>query len=426
VSFDTQVEHRERGLRDVRASYVPHRAAEEADGCVVLVEDVTESRDAERALRDANRRKDEFLATLAHELRNPLAPIRNAVHFMKIRGHADAALENARDIIDRQVRQMARLVDDLLDVSRISRGRIELQREPINLTIALENAVEACRPAIEQAGHSLALDLGDRDLYVDADLVRLSQVFANLLNNAAKYTPSGGRISLSAQRHDGRAVVTVADDGIGIPPEMLEQIFEMFVQVDSSLARSHGGLGIGLTLAKQLVQLHGGHIEARSEGTGRGSAFVVTLPLRAPASVAREAGPEAERRAGPRPLRILIADDNVDSAESLSVLLRSMRHETAVAYDGRQALEAYGTFRPDVAILDIGMPQLDGYSLARAIRAIDEGSACVLIALTGWGHAQDKQRALDAGFDEHLTKPVDPAVLLALIAAERAVRARSP
>jgi signal transduction histidine kinase/CheY-like chemotaxis protein len=376
-------------------------------------------RDSARRLEEADRRKDHFLATLAHELRNPLAPIRNALHFMQLRGSRDPDMQNARDMIDRQVRQMVRLVDDLMEVSRITLGQIQLQSEPVSLAIIITNAVEVSHPLIDSARHRLLVELPDETLYVEGDSTRLSQVLQNLLNNAAKYTPPGGQISLRAERDGEFAVIRVRDTGIGIPPAMLDRVFEMFTQVDRSSALAQGGLGIGLALAQQLTQMHGGRIEVTSAGEGRGSEFSVRLPLcPSPESSALE--PD---RAGsayhPERRRVLLADDNVDGAESLRLNLEIQGHEVRVAFDGAAALDLADDFRPEIMVLDLGMPKLDGLEVCRRVRAREWGDEVTIIALTGWGQEQDRRRTLEAGFDHHLVKPVEPQALARLISEVR-------
>jgi signal transduction histidine kinase/ActR/RegA family two-component response regulator len=379
--------------------------------------DLIERLRAEEALKDADRRKDEWLAMLAHELRNPLAPIGNAVQFLRLEGPTDPDLQNARDIIERQLRQMTRLVDDLLDVSRITRGKLTLRQEPVSLGAVLTNAVESSRPLIEAAGHDLAVSLPPEPILVEADPTRLAQAFLNLLNNAAKYTPQGGRIGLSAERQGGVAVVRVRDTGIGIPALMLPHIFDLFTQVDRSLERSQGGLGIGLTLVKRLVEMHGGGVEARSEGPDQGSEFVVRLPVIVmPAVPSPQPSLGGERAAVAAKLRILLVDDNRDAAESLGLLFQVKGHDVRIAHDGVAGLEAAASFRPDVALLDIGMPRLNGYDLARRLRGQAWGQGLVLIALTGWGQEDDRRRTQEAGFDHHLVKPVDPDALQELLA----------
>ncbi|WP_051361698.1 GAF domain-containing protein [Solimonas soli] len=377
-----------------------------------------EQRKAELALFEANRRKDEFLAMLAHELRNPLAPIRNSLALLAREGGDPSVFSHARDILDRQTRHLVRLVDDLLDVSRITQNKLELRRERIDLADAIASAIETCTPAIDEAGHRLHLDLPDEPLPVDADPVRLAQVFANLLNNAAKYSERGGDITVSARRDGDSVSVSVRDTGVGIPPELLSRIFDMFVQGDHSLERARGGLGIGLTLVQRLVQMHGGSVTVHSAGAQRGSTFSVRMPLASTPITIAAAGTGAgrHRAAGhAQQLRVLIADDNEDAASSLAEILELGGHETRIAHDGQAAVELAEAFRPDVALLDLGMPRLNGYDAARRIRARQPGVR--LIALTGWSHAQDRARSHDAGFDHHLVKPVDLGVLQDVLGA---------
>jgi two-component system CheB/CheR fusion protein len=383
---------------------------------VGICADATERKRAEEALREADRRKDEFLATLAHELRNPLAPIRNAAQVLKLATAGDAQLAWSRDVIERQAAHMARLLDDLLDVSRITRNRLELRPTRIGLAAVIDIAVETSRPMIEAREHDFAITLPDTPAFLDADPVRLAQVFSNLLNNAAKYTESRGRIRLVARREDDTAVVEVSDTGIGIPPAMLPQMFRMFAQSEDALVRSNGGLGIGLALSKGLVEMHGGTIEATSDGPGAGSTFTVRLPLaREPVIV--EEQPAAPAAAASPARRILIVDDLRDGAESMAMLLRAHGHEVQLAFDGEDGIAAAEAFRPDVVLLDIGMPKVNGYEACRRIRAQPWGRALRLVALTGWGQEDDRQRTRAAGFDSHLVKPVEPAELLALLNA---------
>ncbi len=380
--------------------------------------DITDRRRAEEQLRESDRRKDEFLATLAHELRNPLAPIRNAVQYMHRPDATGPALKNAREIIDRQVRHMVRLVDDLLEVSRITSGRIELEREHVSLDIVVANAVEASQPAIQAGHHHLEVSLPAAPVYLDADLTRLAQVLLNLLNNAAKYTPPQGRIALTATQHDDWVSISVCDNGIGIPAEQLPRIFELFVQLPRNAHHARGGLGIGLTLARQLTRLHGGELEARSGGPGRGSEFIVQLPV-APAPAGDVPGPGEEVKPEAQRERLLIVDDNVDAADALRMNLEQAGYTVEVAHTGAEAMAAFRAMRPEVVVLDLGLPDLSGVDVARAIRGRPEGRDVVLIALTGWGRDEDRARTAEAGFDEHLTKPVDALVLLQVIAMHR-------
>ena len=384
--------------------------------------DITERKRQEEALREADRRKDEFLATLAHELRNPLAPIRNAVQYLRMKQPSDPELQNARDIIDRQVQQMTRLVDDLLDVSRISQGKINLQKQRVSLALVVSGAVEASRPWVEAHGHHLTVKMLPHPVYVEGDPTRLEQVFLNLLNNAAKYTPKGGQIVLIGQRQGSDMVVSVRDNGVGIPADKLPGLFEMFSQVEGSLSRSQGGLGIGLHLVKRLVEMHGGSITAHSDGPGKGSEFVVRLPVLVEARGPLTPTEKDETAVLKSSLRILIVDDNKDGADSLGMMLRLMGNDTRTAYDGEEAVSAAGEFRPDVALLDIGLPKLNGYEACRRIREQPWGKQMVLIAVTGWGQDEDRHRSHKAGFDNHMVKPVDPQALMKRLAELQRVR----
>ena len=387
--------------------------------------DITQRKQDEEALKEADHRKDKFLATLAHELRNPLAPIRNALQVMRLAGSDRDLMEQARSMMDRQLDQMVRLIDDLLDVSRISTGKLALRKERVELAAVITNAVDTARPVIEAACHELIIKLTPQPVFLDADPMRLAQVFANLLNNAAKYTDRGGRIWLTATYEDDQLAVSVRDTGIGIPPEQLSAVFEMFTQLDPSLGKSQGGLGIGLMLVKQLLDMHGGTIEAHSEGTGSGAEFIVRMPV-ANTDPAAAAGC-AERQGQDAPhCRILVADDNADAAESMGMMLRLMGNDVRTAYNGLEALEEAAAFRPNVVLLDIGMPHLNGYEAARRIRAETWGQDTLLIALTGWGQEEDKRRAAEAGFDRHFTKPVHPADVLNVIAQLKAAASREP
>ena len=384
-------------------------------GASKVARDISAQKKAEQDLREADRRKDEFLAMLAHELRNPLAPIRNSLTLLEIAGQEDPTIERVRGILERQVGHMVRLVDDLMEVSRITRGTIELRRERLNLADAIRSALETSEPLIRRAGLDTALELPPQALYVDADPVRLTQIISNLLNNAAKYSDRSRRVVLTARGEGGEAVVSIRDFGVGIPADMLERVFDMFAQVQGPGRGGKGGLGIGLTLVRSLVQMHGGSIVATSEGAGKGSTFTFRLPLVGPPMV------DEERHAGNGgnglSLRILVVDDNQDAADSLALMLALSGHETHAAYDGAAALELAERVVPDVVLLDIGMPELNGYEVAERLRRLPWGHRVVLIALTGWGQDEDRRRALAAGFDHHLTKPVDPQRLATLLEA---------
>jgi CheY-like chemotaxis protein len=353
---------------------------------------------------------------LAHELRNPLAPLRNGLQVMKLAKKDAGQVEQARSMMERQLGHMVRLIDDLMDMSRISRGKIELRKERVELAVVLQHAIETSRPLIEAGDHDLTISVPSQPIYVDADPTRLAQVFANLLNNAAKYTDQGGQITLAVQRKAGEVVVSVRDTGVGIPAHMLPKLFEMFMQVDRSLERSQGGLGIGLSLVKRLVEMHGGSVEAHSPGHGMGSEFVVRLPV--VLTVARQQRDnDDEQEAGVTArCRILVADDNRDAALSLAMVLNLMGNQTQTAHDGLEAVDLASAFRPDVVLLDIGMPKLNGYDAARRIRQEPWGKNMVLVAVTGWGQEEDKRRSQEAGFNLHIVKPVDPAVLETLLA----------
>lgn len=377
--------------------------------------DITQRKQTEQALRDADRRKDEFLATLAHELRNPLAPIGNAVEVIRMKVPATPELRWANDVIERQMRAMTRLIDDLMDVSRISRGKLDLKRSRLDLAQVIQSAVESTRALIERQGHELTVTLPPQSIPLDADPVRLAQVFLNLLNNAAKFTAKGGRIHLTAERQSGEVVVSVKDNGIGISAAHQTTVFEMFSQVESALSRSHGGLGIGLCLVKQLVEMHDGRVEVRSEGLNKGSEFLVRLPTASEPTPGRDAGRNDTTAAPPSGLRVLVVDDNRDAAFSLSMLLEIVGNTVATAHDGEAAVKVACEFRPDLVLLDIGLPKLNGYEAARAIRREPWGRNVLLIAMTGWGQHEDMQKSAAAGFDHHLVKPVDPKALMKLL-----------
>ena len=379
--------------------------------------DIHRLKQVENELRELDQRKDEFLATLAHELRNPLAPLRNGLEVMRLASGNPQTVEKARAMMERQLAQMVRLVDDLLDVSRVSRGKIELRRAPVELAAVLRNALETSQPLMTQRGHAFSVDVPPEPIMVDADVTRLSQVFWNLLNNAAKYTEQGGRVELAVRAREGSVEVAIRDNGIGIPPDMQSRVFDIFTQVDRALEKSQGGLGIGLSIAKRLVEMHGGSIRVRSDGHGKGSEFTVTLPATLGSGRdRREATGRHALPSGPRH-RILVADDNGDSATTLSLMLEVMGHEVRIANDGEEAVALAAEFRPEVILLDIGMPKMNGYDACRAIREQAWASGAFVVALTGWGQETDKTRSKEAGFDRHLVKPVEPDMLQKMIDA---------
>jgi signal transduction histidine kinase len=382
-----------------------------------LEREMAERREAEGAIRAADKRKDEFLATLAHELRNPLAPIRNALYIMQAAKDNPGAVAEARAIIERQLAQMVRLVDDLLDVSRITTGKLTLRREHVDARAVAQSAIEAIEPLARARGHALRVALPPPGVALDADPTRLAQVFLNLLNNAVKFTDPGGRIDFEVGVADGELVARVRDSGVGIAPEMREEIFEMFAQADRSLERSTMGLGVGLSLARRLVELHGGTISAASAGEGKGAEFTVRIPVSG-AAPARPRNVEALLRgqAG-KPQRILLADDNLDFASSFATLLRRMGNEVRVEHDGPAALAAASEFRPEVAFLDIGLPKLNGFDLARRLRRLPVTAQSRLVAVTGWGQPSDRQLASEAGFDDYMVKPVEMERVQAILRA---------
>ena len=425
LSIGTVV-HRDRPLRllarDGRWVPVDYSAAPIRDaagatiGIVLSVRDETERRRTEQELRDADRRKDEFLATLAHELRNPLAPISTGLALLKLAAHEPHTIDEVRTTMERQTQHMVRLIDDLLDVSRITRGKLQLRKAPVELAQVVQNAVDATRPFIDQAGHQLTVKLPERPLRLLADPNRLAQVLTNLLHNAAKYTPSGGRIELLVEDDAQHIRIRVSDTGLGIPAEMQEHIFEMFAQVSRTMETGGGGLGIGLTLVKSLVEMHGGTIEVSSAGANQGSQFTVLLP--AELLVPGNAQPaEAEPlEFGTAKRRVLVVDDNRDAAETLGAMVGLLGHEVKIAFDGVEALQAAELWLPDAILMDIGMPRLNGYEAARQIRAAGWGREMLLIATTGWGQEDDRRRTKEAGFDFHLVKPVEQTVVQALLA----------
>jgi len=410
---EAQVEGLERGADDYLVK--PFSAGELVARVAARLELARLRREVEDALREADQRKDEFLATLAHELRNPLAPIRNALHALRVAGASGATADRLHAMMERQVNHMVRLVDDLLEVSRITRGKIELRPELVPVAEVVRAAIETSRPLIDAGRHELDVALPDERLFLEADPVRLAQVIGNLLNNAAKYTPRGGRIRVAVERRDGEVVILVRDDGVGIPVDMLPRVFDLFTQVDRTLASAQGGLGIGLTLVRRIVELHGGRVEARSDGANRGSEFVVALPL-APSPVASTDALADGLGPGSLPeRRVLIVDDNADAAESLGVLLRMLGADVVIANDGPTALATLQHFRPSLILLDIGMPGMHGYEVATRVRALPALDGVLLVALTGWGQSEDRQRSHAAGFDHHLVKPIDLAALQALL-----------
>ncbi len=396
-------------------------------GFAKVFRDLTERKGAEDALRESegryrklaeeleemNSRKDKFLAMLSHELRNPLAPILTALHVMQQEQTANPVQQHARTIVERQVRQLSRLVDDLLEASRLTAGKIKVRKERTELRVVVERALETARPLIEARRHELFLSLPDQPVPLYADPTRLEQVVLNLLTNAAKYTPEGGSVSLTAYREDAQAVVRVRDTGVGINPELLPRVFDLFTQAEQGLERTQGGLGIGLALVKSLVEMHEGTVQAQS-AVGQGSEFVVRLPVKAaPAHHEPEA---AKPTRSPPVLRVLVVDDNVDAADSLAMLLRLGGHDVREAHSGPAAVQAAQAYQPGVVLLDIGLPGMDGYRVAERLRQQPETQKAILIALTGYGQESDRQRAREAGFDHHLVKPVDPQRLQDLLA----------
>lgn len=427
--FETVRVAKDGRLIDISLTVSPVR---EADGHIVgaskVARDITERKRAEKVLREADRRKDEFIALLAHELRNPLAPIRNGLQVMRV-GSGDAnAVNQARAMMERQLAHMVRLIDDLLDVSRISRGKMALRRSRLTLADVIGSAVETARPLIEAGGHGLTVSLPPAPIFLDADLTRLAQVFGNLLSNSARYTPAGGQIRLHAEQRGEYAFVSVRDNGVGIPSEALESVFEIFSQVDRTIERSSGGLGIGLALVKGLVEMHGGSVTAESPGRGMGSTFTVQLPVLGtpPVSETGNRASEVEPEHGPG-RRILVVDDNRDSAASMALMLSLVGNEVRIAHDGLQAVQAAETFQPHVILMDVGMPALNGYEAARRIRERPWGQSILIIAVTGWGQEGDRAQSKEAGCNGHLVKPValpDLERLLADLASGRNVEER--
>jgi PAS domain S-box-containing protein len=381
-------------------------------GYAKVTQDLTDRRHAQD-LEQATRNMTEFIAVLAHELRNPLAPIRNAVHLMGKTPADDPSQKTLRELVDRQSRHLARIVDDILDIARITRGSLAIERERVDIADAARRAIEMTAPLVEANQHQLEVELPGQPIPVRGDLHRLTQVLGNLLNNAARYTPRGGRIWVTAARENNAAVVKVRDNGVGLDPGLREKIFDMFVQGRSSLERIGGGLGVGLALARKIAELHGGALEAYSEGRGHGTEFTLRLPLDS-AQVAEPRAPAAEPAKASAARRVLVVDDNVDAATMLELLLRSLGHETRVVYDGASALKVAAEFHPDIVLLDIGMPGLDGYEVARRLRTMKDRPRRI-IAVTGWGQPADRQRSHEAGFDRHLVKPVEASELARIL-----------
>jgi PAS domain S-box-containing protein len=418
VEFEVELPHTVAGPRWMHVNYAPERDQEgEVQGWIASIVDITDRKRAEAALRDADRRKDEFLALLAHELRNPLAPIRTGLEVLKIAQGDQETIDEVRDTMERQTRQLVTLVDDLLDVSRITCGKFELRKCRVLLADVVQSAVEASRPLMDEAHHRFELQLPHRPVFLEADPNRLAQVISNLLNNAAKYTPEGGEIRLSAQREEDHVVVSVTDTGIGIPEGERDRIFEMFAQVDRPQEKAYPGLGMGLTLVKSLVEMHSGSVEVLSKGGSQGSTFRVRLPILPERRIDdAQHAPASQGQLAVRTHRVLIADDNSAAATMLSMVVRMLGHDVRTAADGEQAVDIAASFRPHVVLMDLGMPKMDGYEAARQIRRQPWGRRVTLIALTGWGQMEDKQRTSDCGFDHHLVKPAEPAELEQLLA----------
>jgi PAS domain S-box-containing protein len=390
-----------------------------------ITRDLTERHQLERAklqaevMADLNRRKDEFLAMLSHELRNPLAAILNALHLLRLQKYEDPVQQRARGIIERQVQQLTRLVDDLLEVARITSGRFRLQQEYVDLRGIVDRAVEVVRPLIAQRQHELSVSLPPEPVWLFADPTRTEQVVVNLLTNAAKYTDERGRVWLTLRQEEDEAVLRVRDSGLGIASDLLPRIFDLFTQADRSLDRAQGGLGVGLTVVQRIVEMHGGTVEASSAGLGHGSEFTVRLPVAAPPTGQPPAGSAKTAEPAARGFCVLVVDDNADTADSAALLLRQSGHDVRVAYSGKAALESALAFQPDVVLLDLGLPEIDGYEVARRLRQNPVHKNVQLIAVSGYGQEADRKRSQEAGFDEHLLKPVDPAKLQELLARRR-------
>ncbi len=415
--FETVRVRKDGGNVDVSLTISPIRNSEgKVTGASKIARDIT-------ARKEEDRRKNEFLALLAHELRNPLAPIRNGLQVLRLASSDPKAAEQARGMMERQLQHLVRLVDDLLDVSRVSRGKLQLRKERITLSAVVDHALEVCGALVKEREHELTVSLPPEPVYLDADKTRLAQAVCNLLSNAVKYSDPGSPIRLNAAREGDEAVIAVRDFGVGIPPQMLPRVFDLFWQVDRTLEKSQGGLGVGLTIVKRLVEMHGGTVEARSDGPGTGSEFVIRLPVAHPAAGAGspDGGDAASRPAGRH--RVLVVDDHADAAGSLGMMLQLMGHEVRTARDGLEGAETAAAWHPDAILLDIGMPRLNGYDACRRIREQPGGKDAFIVALTGWGQEEDKRRSQQAGFDGHLVKPVEPAALEKLLAGLKPAQA---
>jgi PAS domain S-box-containing protein len=423
VEFDMSVPYKGiRGTQYVHATYVPERDGKgQIQGLIAAITDISARKLAEDQLRQADKRKDEFLAMLGHELRNPLGPIRTSVQIMSRVPSDSPKMKEARAMIARQVEHLTRMVDDLLDVSRVTEGKIALRLETLELGAVIQQAIDTAKPLIDAHRHTLTVSMEERPLYVRADSVRLAQVFANLLQNASKFTPDGGCIELCVEVEQKICRIVVRDNGIGITEELLPYVFDLFTQAERAADRAQGGLGIGLTVVRKLVELHGGRISASSRGADQGSEFTVELPL-VPTQTHEMFKKEDKHIPSVSSQRkILVVDDNVDSANSMALILKLDGHETRVAYDGEEALDLATAFKPELVLLDIGLPGLDGYRVAQRFRAMPQTPRAILIAITGYGQPEDQRRAKEAGFDHFLVKPVDLAALAALINADETV-----
>jgi PAS domain S-box-containing protein len=407
--YETIRRRRDGSMIDVSLTVSPIRdSTGQVIGASKIARDITHLKAIENELRMADQRKNEFLATLAHELRGPLAPIQNSLGIMRLASRDTETYDAALAIVDRQLRHMSRLIDDLLDIGRITSGKLVLRKERVDALAILREAVDACQQEATKAGHTLSVDHPPDQIFVQADSTRLTQVFSNLLSNAVKYTPQGGNIGVTASVDRNRLIVSITDDGLGIPPEKIGEIFELFMQVERSLERTTGGLGIGLTLAQRLIKMHGGQIEAHSEGLGRGSRFTVEMPIAITGTQQAENRSPNTAMSKAAQKRILVVDDNVDSATSLAMMLKILGHETRKAHDGLEAVDVARSFAPEIILMDIGMPKLNGFDACRRIRAEQpDDSKSFIVALTGWGQHEARAKCKEAGFDMHLVKPVE-------------------